>query len=109
MRRRLLLLAGELGDARVSLAKARAGARTALALVTGPRRYLVVAANNAEMRAGSGMWLQGGALTTGDGALDLESMRSLHLDVDPPDGAVVPTGDLADRWGFTGPARSCAT
>jgi hypothetical protein len=109
-------LVGPLGDARVELADeiveaqeridaAQAGARTALALVTGPRRYLVVAANNAEMRAGSGMWLQGGVLTTANGKLTLEEMVSLHLDADPPDGAVVAGGDLGDRWGFSAPGN----
>jgi hypothetical protein len=49
------------------------------------------------------MWLQGGVLNTKDGELDLEDMVSLHLDADPPDGAVSPTGDLASRWGFLEP------
>ena len=96
-------LAEELADAEETLDKARTGADAALGLLSGPRRYLVLAANNAEMRAGSGMWLQGGTLVTEDGDLELEDMVSLHLDADPPDGAVVPTGDLADRWGFLTP------
>ena len=96
-------LAADLADARSSLADARTGSRAALSLVEGPRRYLVIAANNAEMRAGSGMWLSGGALTTVDGRLELEPMRSLHVDADPPTGAVAPTGVLADMWGFLAP------
>lgn len=96
-------LASELADARRSLADARAGSRAALSLVGGPRRYLVVAANNAEMRGGSGMWLQGGVLVTRDGKLTLEKMSPLRLDADPPDGAVVPTGDLESRWGYLRP------
>jgi hypothetical protein len=96
-------LAADLADARRSIVDAQAGAHAALSLVTGPRRYLVLAANSAEMRAGSGMWLQGGALVTEDGKLDLEDMVSLHLDADPPDGAVAATGDLASRWGFLEP------
>jgi hypothetical protein len=63
----------------------------------------VLAANNAEMRAGSGMWLQGGALVTKDGELDLEEMVSLHLDADPPEDVVTVSGDLASRWGFLEP------
>lgn len=98
-------LAGDLEDAKRGLVDARAGSKAALALVTGPRRYLVLAANNAEMRAGSGMWLQGGVLTTKDGELDLGEMVSLPLDAEPPAGAVVPTGDLADRWGFLEPGN----
>jgi hypothetical protein len=96
-------LAADLADARRGLADARTGARAALSLIEGPRRYLVLAANNSEMRAGSGMWLQGGVLTTGAGKLDLEQMVSLHLDADPPDGAVRPSGDLASRWGYLRP------
>lgn len=96
-------LADDLLEARRTLRDARTGADAALSLVTGPRRYLVLAANNAEMRAGSGMWLQGGTLVTGDGDLVLEDMVPLHLDADPPDGAVMPTGDLAARWGFLTP------
>ena len=96
-------LASDLADARRRLADARTGARAALSLVQGPRRYLVLAANNAEMRAGSGMWLQGGVLHTSDGSLDLDPMLSLPVDVPVPRGAVVPTGDLAARWGFLQP------
>ena len=98
-------LAADLADARRSIADARAGADAIVSLVGGPRRYLVVAANNAEMRAGSGMWLQGGVLVTSEGDLELEDMRSLAGDADPPDDAVTVTGDLADRWGFLNPQR----
>jgi hypothetical protein len=96
-------LAEDLAEARQTITSARTGAAAALSLVEGPRRYLVLAANNAEMRAGSGMWLQGGVLSTNDGELDLDEMVSLHLDADPPDGAVSPTGALASRWGFLEP------
>ena len=98
-------LAADLAEANETLGKAHTGAEAAFGLLSGPRRYLVLAANNAEMRAGSGMWLQGGALVTRDGDLELEEMVSLHLDADPPDGAVVPTGDLAARWGFLNPGN----
>jgi hypothetical protein len=96
-------LASDIADVQHRLVDARAAARAALSLVTGPRRYLVVAANNAEMRAGSGMWLQGGILDAKDGELELERMISLPIDADPPTGAVSPTGDLAARWGFLQP------
>ncbi|HYD11103.1 MAG TPA: DUF4012 domain-containing protein [Acidimicrobiales bacterium] len=98
-------LAADLLDARRSLEDARIGADAVVSLVAGPRRYLVVAANNAEMRAGSGMWLQGGVLETNRGELRLGDMRPLHLDVDPPDDAVTLTGDFASRWGFLNPQR----
>lgn len=96
-------LAADLLDVRQSIDDARRGAAAVVSLVGGPRRYLIVAANNAEMRAGSGMWLQGGVLETERGNLTLGEMRPLHLDADPPDDAVTATGDLADRWGFLNP------
>jgi len=98
-------LAADLLDARRTIQDAQTGAAAVESLVAGPRRYLVVAANNAEMRAGSGMWLQGGVLETDRGALQLGDMRPLHLDADPPDNAVTITGDLATRWGFLNPQR----
>lgn len=97
-------LAEELDEARTTLADAVAGTEAALALVEGPRTYLLVAANNAEMRAGSGMWLTGGLLTTAAGRLDLDGMSPLSLDADPPDDAVALTDDdLAANWGWMNP------
>jgi hypothetical protein len=70
----------------------------------GPTRYLLLAANNAEMRAGSGMWLSAGVLTVQDGDFTLSDMVPTG-DVVLPEGAVLVTGDLADRWGWFGGAR----
>jgi hypothetical protein len=98
-------LAADLLDARRSVADARTGADAIISLVGGPRRYLVIAANNAEMRAGSGMWLQGGVLRTSRGSFQLDDMAPLADVADPPDDAVTLTGDLADRWGFLNPQR----
>ncbi len=97
-------LATELGDLRTALHDGAAGARGAADLFAGPRRYLVFAANNAEMRAGSGMWLSVGILHTDNGAIDLQSMRSV-TDVTVPPGAVPIESDLADRWGWLFPQR----
>lgn len=62
--------------------------------------YLLLAANNAEMRAGSGMFLQAGELCFdgGDFSLgDLSSTGDLRL----PDTAVpIADPDLAARWGL---------
>ena len=92
-------LARQLLDARTTLADASAGATAGLRLLEGPGRYLVVAANNAEMRAGSGMWLSGGVLTTAAGRLDLGPVAPLYLQADPPNGAAPITDpDLAARW-----------
>src|SRR5206468_1458538 len=54
-----------------SLARGAAAADAVADLLAGPHRYLVFAANNAEMRAGSGTFLSVGLLETHDGALQL--------------------------------------
>jgi hypothetical protein len=92
-------LADQLAEARTTLADADAGSGAALRLLQGPRRYLVVAANNAEMRAGSGMWLSGGVLQTAGGRLELGDVAPLYQQADPPNGAAAITdADLAARW-----------
>jgi hypothetical protein len=69
-------LAGELSALRRDLRRAESVGRMLTALLRGPRRFLLVAGNNAEMRAGAGMFLQAGELTTVDGRLALADMRS---------------------------------
>lgn len=97
-------LAEELIEAQESLRDASAGATAAVRLLAGPRRYLVVAANNAEMRAGSGMWLTGGVLTTGGGRLDLGEVEPLYELADTEDGQVpIEDRDLRERWGARHP------
>lgn len=92
-------LADQLADARQTLVDAEAGSAAGLRLLEGPRRYLVVAANNAEMRAGSGMWLTGGLLRTAGGRLDLGEVAPLYEQADPPNGAAaIADADLAARW-----------
>lgn len=92
-------LGEQLAEARVTLADAAAGSEAGLRLLEGPGRYLLVAANNAEMRAGSGMWLTGGVLTTAGGRLSLGEVAPLYQQADPPDGVPIGDADLAARWG----------
>lgn len=82
------------------------GATSALVDFLGnSRRYLVVAANNAEMRSGSGMFLQAGTLTTnGNGQFALTSIQSTEDLTLPPPGVPI-AGDLAARWGDLQPNR----
>lgn len=103
-----------LADARneIALDLAEAGAQLETAgrvltavheILDGPSTQLVLAANNAEMRSGAGMFLLAGPLTIADGDLTL--------------GDLVPTGDLtldepvgldpttAALWGWTEPGR----
>jgi hypothetical protein len=87
---------------RRGLVRGAAGAVAGADLLEGPRRYLVVAANNAEMRAGEGMFLSAGVLETGGGTLDVSPFRPTpDLGLSP--GKVSLEGDLADRWGWLRP------
>ena len=95
-------LASEVRDLDVGLVKASAAADAAVTLFTGPRRYLVLAANNSEMRAGSGMFLLVGELQAGDGTLHLGDMGPVD-DSPVPEGKVPLAGDLAARWGWAKP------
>ncbi len=71
-------------------------------LLNGPSHYLLVAANNGEMRNGSGMWLSVGSLDFLGGRFNLHDMRpSADLALDPP--GVPVGGDLAARWGWSVP------
>ena len=73
-------------------------------MAQGPTKYLVLAANNAEMRAGSGMLLSAGVMTMQNGQFDLGPMTDTG-ELMVPAGAVPVTGDLAARWGWTDPSQ----
>jgi hypothetical protein len=73
-------------------------------IAKGPSKYLLLAANNAEMRAGSGMFLSAGTLTFQDGKFSLAPMQST-AELQLPAGAVPVTGDLAARWGWAHPSQ----
>ncbi len=103
-------LIGPIGEARrrflerlVQLRRAVADAQAVTAgaqtLLRGPRRYLVLAANNAEMRAGSGMLLSAGVATFADGAFSLGEMAPTQT-YGVPAGVPLPP-ELATLWGFT--------
>jgi hypothetical protein len=94
-------LSTQLASAQRGLDRAAAGARATAQLLAGPRRYLLFAANNAEMRAGSGMFLSVGELQTGGGSVHLGPVTSV-TDIHVPPGVPL-TGDLADRWGWLHP------
>jgi hypothetical protein len=70
----------------------------------GPSHYLVFAANNNEMRVGSGTFLQVGEMTVSDGSFDLGPLTPSQ-ELDLPPGAVQPTGDFAKRWGWLIPSQ----
>jgi hypothetical protein len=95
-------LADEVGEVRATLAKATVGATALADILAGPRRYLLLAANNAEMRAGSGMFLSAGELESNGVSLKTNNVRTL-TEIPVPQGTVPLTGDLADRWGWLAP------
>ena len=107
-------LLGPLADARSTLADEldealgtleRAGAVTsALVDVLDGSRFLVLAANNAEMQNGWGMPLSAGVLEVVEGDLTLEQMEPTGELLLPAD-AVPVTGDLAAAWGFLRPTE----
>jgi len=98
-------LAERMNRAGDALARGTAAAKVMADQLAGPRRELLVAANIAEMRAGSGMWLQGGELVMDAGRVEVGTMRSLPDDAVVPPGAVTPDGDLAARWGYLHPGQ----
>jgi hypothetical protein len=72
-------------------------------VLKGPSSYLLLAANNAEMRVGSGMFLSAGTVTMQDGTIEIGDMTPVE-DLDVPPGAVpITDADFAGRWGWTNP------
>jgi len=96
--------ARELADAEESLGKVTSVANALADLFEGPSRYVLVAANNAEMRGGSGMFLSAGPLEALDGTIEVGDLVST-ADLALPPGAVPLPGasDLTQRWGFLRP------
>ena len=97
-------LADEKDSVELALLYTRDAANALADILEGPSSYLVMAANNAEMRAGSGMFLSVGRVDFQDGRLRLDdfvSSGSLHLE----EGVPYRDRDLKDRWGFAHPNR----
>lgn len=81
------------------------GASAGLAdLFEGPSDYLLIGANNAEMRAGSGMFLSASELHFEGGKATLGPVRPT-ADLVLPAGTVTADGDLQANWGWLDPGR----
>lgn len=65
-------------------------------------RYLLLGANNAEMRLASGMHLSVGVVTLDDGRFDVPGLEPAD-DVDPIRGAALVDETVGERWGFLDP------
>jgi len=108
-------LVSPLGDARSKFLSRVETLRTAFAnvqavaaglrqLLAGPRTYLLLAANNAEMRDGSGMFLSAAVATFGGGTVSVSSTRPI-VDVNLPPGAVPVPPSLQAIWGWVNPTQ----
>lgn len=96
----------DLSEARDALDRADAALSAAIDLLRGPRRYLLLVASNAEMRAGSGSFLSVGVLETSDGSLRLASTTAAgDLLLGPGKGVPYADADLETRWGWLEPNR----
>ena len=95
---------GQLDDVRTRLAHASVVASALGRILQGPSRYLLLVANNAEMRAGQGMFLDAGMLSIDQGHIHLGDLYDTGtIPVTP--GAVPISGDLAARWGWLLPSQ----
>ncbi len=73
-------------------------------VLEGPSEYLLIAANNAEMRAGSGMFLSLGRISAENGEIELGDMVP-SWSVNPELGSLqVIDADYEENWGFTSPS-----
>lgn len=91
----------QLDEVKTRLSNAAAVASSTATILQGPQTYLVLMSNPAEMRAGSGDFLEAGVMTTDEGEVHLNGLvPTAQVALDDP---VPVTGDLEARWGFTGP------
>ncbi len=97
--------ADRLSRLRTATAAAATLAAGAEHLLRGPSHYLVLAANNGEMRAGSGMFLSAGVASFDNGSFTIGPMVPTPT-IDTPPGAVPLTGSLASLWGWLSPNQS---
>src|SRR4051812_12422477 len=96
--------ADELDKLKDAAQRSRDASRGLAAFLKGPSTYLVFAANNNEMRVGSGTFLSVGKLVVSDGSFDLGEMTPT-ADFQLPAGAVPIRGDFAKRWGWLKPSE----
>ena len=74
-------------------------------MAQGPSKYLVLASNNSEMRAGSGMLLSAGVMTMENGQFDLGPMTDTGNLIVPPGVVPLAANDFAKRWGWADPSQ----
>ncbi|MEO6120529.1 MAG: DUF4012 domain-containing protein [Acidimicrobiales bacterium] len=99
-------LAGRVANARRGLGDAGLVATEMADLLAGGDTYLLLAANNAEMRAGSGMFLGVAELRFVAGRMEVGPYRNTgDMVLDPVAAPPVGDADLAARWGWLHPEQ----
>lgn len=88
-------------DVSASLGRAAAVTKALQGVLAGPDTYLLVGANNAEMRSGSGMFLTVAPLQFRDGRMELGEVRQTSELAAAPKAAV--SGPLAANWSWLDP------
>lgn len=78
---------------------------TSLRTLLAEGNHLLLVSNNAEMRSGSGMFLQMGTLDAADGAFSPSELVSAEDIVLPPPGVPAESPTYSDLWGFLEPTR----
>lgn len=104
LRRRWDQLERSLASTRATLRTAAGGLDGVAGVLEGPRRYLLLAANNSEMRAGSGMFLSVGTIEIAHGSVKVGTLRPSG-ELTLPGAGVSVDGDLGARWGRLQPGR----
>jgi hypothetical protein len=92
----------ELTQLELTMLNVRDAASGMADLFEGPSTYLLVAANNAEMRAGSGMFLSLGTVSFEDGTLEVSEMRPSG-ELTLMNGVGYTDADLDARWSWADP------
>jgi hypothetical protein len=85
--------------------------RELAAVIKGPRRYVLIPAANAEMRAGMGSFLRAAPLTIRNGRIELGPVAATdELGVEIPPGAVeLGDADFKRMWGWLNGNRTLST
>ena len=97
-------LTAERDETRSSLQAAELASRALADVLEGPMPYLLLGANNGEMRVGSGMFLSAATVRFDQGAIDLGDVRPTQELVLP--SRSVPVGDdMAKNWPWLDPGR----
>jgi Protein of unknown function (DUF4012) len=97
-------LTDEKDELEETLLRSRDASEALADMLAGPSSYLLLAADNAEMRSGSGMLLSAGLMVAADGRMDVSDLEPTEdLVLDAGVGGVDP--EIARLWGYAGPDR----